>query len=312
MNLNITPDLVTELYEYGQQTGRPAETALILTSRGWDTTVVIGGRGIHYDGDPTLTPLTAQGIYDWLDGNEMDDDCAAALAQPDMPGSSYRIPDEYGDYDTTPNPRWDVHVVTGTTDERGDTVHDWQDAFWFDANQAEQIIAPGKTGHSLWRTTSGRWLDHHEGDWTEVPMTHVAEWAYSAREDDLAGEPNEWHPLVSAARAARQLADAFTVPKIPTVPTGYFDQVESRPKEVLDEAADVVLGIPAITEHLLKKVVLPDLRNVRSLSADIVVEAFDGNQSAAARHLGMSQSTLNKMLPQPPEPDPLDYDYDER
>ncbi|MGW0485771.1 hypothetical protein [Nonomuraea sp. NPDC003214] len=311
MNLNITPALITELYEYGQQTGRPADTVIILTPQGWDTKVLVNGTGPAYDDDPTLWPITAQGIYDWLDGEEIDDDCAEALASPGEPGrDDYSIPNEHGDHDATPHPSWNVQVVTGATDKYGDVVHDWRDAFWFNVDDATQITETD-SGHSLWRTAGGRWLRLHGDQWTELQREDAAEWAYNTAPNDLLGDVDEQDPLVKAAQAARLLASAFAAPEVPTASTGYFNNVDRRPGDVRDEAADTFHAIPAITEHLMKQVVLPSLRGIRAQAAQIVVDSFNGNQSAAARHLGVNQSTLNKMLPEPPPPAPADDHTDD-
>src|SRR5690606_32123415 len=100
------------------------------------------------------------------------------------------------------------------------------------------------TASSLWRTEGGRYLMHtrtlrggYSESWTELNHAQVAEWAYSAGDDEICEV--EQPPVIVAARAARTIADALTPPDVPWF-DGDMGHRFHRADRVQDQAADIV------------------------------------------------------------------------
>ncbi|MEU8279794.1 hypothetical protein ACFYOK_04650 [Microbispora bryophytorum] len=302
MNWNITAAMVTELTEHH---GRADETGIILTPDGWEVATWAGRRQ-----DSALVAMTKDDTYGWMDGDELDQDDAEALAT----SEDHRIPDEdgtYGDPAEDANPQvvtgtWTGRLLPSETDFQGEAETSWQDAWWFDQAKAVQLIdektreyAESGTASSLWRTPGGRYVMHtrtlrdgyHE-TWTELGHTQIAEWAYAAGDEMCEVEQP---PVVVAARAARTIADALIPPRVPWF-DGDMGERFHRADRVMDEAAEIVHSAAAISD-LLRLTVAPQLRAHRSAAARAVELAHDGNQTEAAAWLGMGRSTFAKLLP---------------
>lgn len=295
MNLDITPELVKELHEHPS----PARdnVAIVLTPAGWEVTALADGRHSN------LLAMTAADTDGWVDEDGVfDDDAAEDLASGRVsPGAEpYVIRDEHGEI-TTPAAEADPYVVTGESRHQWQEPsprRNWRTAWWFDLAAADLVIdVPARSGapaEQLYRTESGRWVEHSSGQWHELDQESVAVWAYRSSHV-VTGKPQP--PVVAAALAARALADALTPPTLPQYVDGSGLRASKPPTEEENAAAaDVFLAGRAISE-LLRAEVLPQVREQRRKAAGICV-AWHGSESAAAAALDVSRQTLNQLLNQ--------------
>jgi hypothetical protein len=305
MELNVTPDLVRDLYEYAQRTGRPSQTGIVLADEGWETRVWTDHSDTPYTG---VIACTAEDIDTLCDGEPFDDDVADMLTRPSDPATGrddYRIPDEHGEHTSPYGDDLDPIVVAGEVDDDGETDESWTSAWWFDRAQATLIVAEnGRLGDvaavtSLWRTATGRWVTQTRqvtGDgrdhWAELSAEQAATFIYDA--DPALVAADEPVPLVAAAVAARELVDALTPPVIPRGERPLADRAE----QVLDDMTEAVDTARAVSE-LLRRRVLADVRQQRATAAWRVNAAFGhghGARARAAEHLGMSPQTLSNLI----------------
>src|SRR5690606_27807974 len=107
--------------------------------------------------------------------------------------------------------------------------------------------------------------------------------------DNVEGDPPM---LIAAARDARAVLDAITVPRI-----RHGEGVEGRAwraKSLAVEASQAA----SIIATLIRETLAADLRRKRGEAVRIVVAAHGGNQTRAAELLGISQPTLHSLINQ--------------
>lgn len=298
MGIDITPDMVHQLWDYTHQTQRPESTGLVLTDRGWATAV---WTETDWHGP---VGMTGADVLGWHDSDEYDPDAGEALAAGPNPtvGVTFKILDEYGNL-TEPEDGAAIAVAL-PAGEPDDQEAGWEGAFWFYVDEASREVEATipqirSSRHSeLWRTPGGRWVkvtDSARGGrhvvWTEVSHEEAAQMAYLAEPGQV---PIDDHtpPLIRAARAARELADAVDAPAIRMIDTD-----PGRTAFRLDEAAaiDTVHTARAIGA-LVRGRVQAELRDTRATAAHRLVRAVGDDQGKAARLLGMDRTTLNKLL----------------
>ncbi|WP_158888037.1 hypothetical protein [Amycolatopsis anabasis] len=286
MDLDITPGLIRELHTRGQT----ARVGVALTDTGWHVL------GIP-DGIPYPVAITDQDVDAWLDGTELDNATAEALAQSPHEIYPYRVCDETG-RDTTPAPGADVRVVTTAPDAAEDNPDPaWAGAWWFDLNQATELLSAPRTlqqgtAEALWHTTSGRFVVQHDSivglDHTlchEATLADVAHRIYQAPDDLVAVDPDRQPAVMRAALAARELVDALPTPRghwVSYSDTSGYWRVDDPDLAAASFAAAGVLG------NLITSAVLPDLHTVRSTTAD-----------ALYRHTGRDLTETHRLLNQP-------------
>ncbi|RJL19405.1 hypothetical protein [Bailinhaonella thermotolerans] len=308
MNLNITPDLIRDLADHHRADDT---TGIILTADGWEIDTWVEPH------PPGPLALTAADVHTYTDGGDLDDDCARALAVPagDPHGyTSYEITHEDG---TTRTPRDDeqAQVVTGRLmdggvlpDEHGhagEIADDWRGAYWFDHTRARRLLTRERRdhprSHSLYLTEGGRyvmlirsrWAGEAPESWTEITPQAAAEWAYGADEDDMC-DPDQWPMLLTAARRARDVLEAITIPQIRTSDPARREAAVWQAQSHAIEASHA----GGIIASLVREQLAADLRRARGEATRLVVEACDGNQSEAARRLDISQSIVNRLIAQ--------------
>lgn len=290
MSLTITPEMIHELHEYGQ---RGADAAIVLTCDGWKVRVITGNAPAGY------TAMTAYDVDSWLDGGDIDDDAAAALAEGDGSADGreyYAIPtDDAGGADT----RWQVVVPDddATSDGYGSA---WWDAWAFDQDTAAQLIVPGRdleqglAETDLWATAGGRWVIHHTDpqrdidEWHELDDADAAKFAYDHH--DAVGD--DAPVLLQAAAMSRRLVELMRGPRMPIE----HDPVVAKAAAYrrLDAATRTFHDVRTISD-LLRATVLKDLRAERGTAARIVDRCFN-TQAEAAAHVGIKQGTFNELL----------------
>lgn len=281
-NMNITPEMVHGLYNLARHLTHGAEgIGLVLTHRGWERAT--------WSDDRWHAPIGVSGndVLAHHDTDDYDPAVGEALAHPESEGGrSFRIPDEYGKL-TEPEKGALVAVVTG--DDRGD--HRWESAWWFYEDEAVKYADRGlrKERTELLRTPSGRWVTsirtQRGGDhtvWCEVSHDTAAQMVYDD-ENDLYDDSPNLPALVRAARAARRVVNAIT-----------DDGVD------LTGPVDTAHTARAISE-LLRRRVVSHLRDTRAWAVRSLIDASDGDQSAAARKLGIHPSTVNKLIAADPQ-----------
>jgi hypothetical protein len=310
MHLNISATLVRELADYAARTRRPSQTGLVLTADGWDTAVWTTPHA------PGPVAITAEDVDAYMDGDDLDDDCAEALTRPDpSEGSSFEILHEDG-IARTPGDGQEPQVVVGVLDgpvlpgEHGisEIEEGWTDAFWFDLNAARELIAEDRAyargdaprGYSLYITEGGRYVmqvrSRWEGEasysWVAITAQQAAEWVYGADEDRVADE--DTLPMVlAAALHARRVLDAITVPSI----DGYSDpDARSGAAWRSRDAAAEAVTAAGIMATFVREDLAKDLRRKRGQATRVVVTAFGGNQTRAAEHLGISQPSVYGLI----------------
>ncbi len=294
MDLTITPDLIAELYARYERSGRPEETAIVLTEDGWEVRV-------DTEDHPYPVAITAAGLLDYLGGEEFEGDLAdevsAALCEPDPSRASYNVRDERGGLQP-PSDNDHVVVVGGNVAEldHGDEYYgSWAGAWWFDHRAARALVTSspreldeGET-ESLWITATGRYVACVESRvggtytwWYELDDTQVSERVFDTPED-RDGDMDNPPTLVVAARLARDLVDT----------------IAPRPASG-DRAADIdqamaVVQVGGVLSELLRSRALSALRQHRGRAAHRLVSLL-GTQEDAAEQVGLKQSTLSGLI----------------
>lgn len=321
MNLDITAELVQDLYDRARRSGRAAETGLVLGPDGWDTLTWTSPSA------PLPLAITGEDIYALLDGDEpedgqgLDEDIVAMLTTPEpAEGTSYAVPDEHGEV-REPGADDIAQVVTGRQvdgENLGGLAEtmDWPDGWWFSLRQARQLTTTtgDRDGYQrdaeLWLTAGGRYVsrrasshvDEPGDSWAQVSAEQAAEWLYYCDTDHLAedltdagtGQISQDAPsMVASARALRAATDAITAPRVPST-TGDFDIRIPRPQDVEDQAREVEATAAALAV-LTRNIVVRDLTRQRRRAVAILVDVY-GSQSETARRLGLKQPTINGLL----------------
>lgn len=283
--LNITRELICDLLDHR---GRKDNSGIILTSDGWEVAAWTQHQPKH------LIGILKGDAHDYVgadDSGEADEETLKALATEE----DFRIPDETGD--PTARPRDDSYVVVTGRYETWDidyhfgiatrTPDDWtwRDAWWFDPSDATRVIED-ETGESLWLTPGGRWVAkirqhgsvHYSTVWVEVDRLYAIHAAY----DSPGAVCDDPPPLIAAAVACHELAKAIR-------PGG-------RPWDLTaEDGARLVHDCAALSEFL-RTAILAEIRHYRALGSQAVVDAHDGSVSSAAAALGLSPTTLSKLL----------------
>lgn len=310
MDLRITPELVTELHDATERGVRADEVGIVLTDEGWR---------VHTWIDRVAWPVAMTGadVDGFCSGDldvAFDAEIAEALAS-DTPGhvvdedGAVREPGE----DEQPAVVTAVVRLTDRDPETGDYVHDeaegvdsGADTWWFDMNTARQIIDSadrefneGRTTE-LWVTAGGRYVlrtwtrfaGEADGAWSEVPVELAVDMVYTAEPDRVAEAlpatlAAAWH----LARAAEQIEAPRLAPDDPAV-------MEGRARRRENEAAEVFAAARVLTD-LSRYRLTPDLRNQRARAGRVVIRAYGGNVSAAARRLDVADSTLHNITNEP-------------
>ncbi|MFJ2629231.1 hypothetical protein ACIO6T_39210 [Streptomyces sp. NPDC087532] len=216
MSWTITPELVVELSECN---GDPTQIGIVLGANGWERDVCPSGIE-----SGRLTALTLETVRTWLDGTEMDDEAAEAIATVE----DFRILRE-DDSPTPPGEDTEWAVITGAVTDHEHfaevTADDvpWERARWFDTAAATFVLDadPGtmRAGHgfTLWCTDHGQgvaqiWNSRAvgNGQWATCTKSRAAELIYAADEELI--NAGDLPLLARAARAARELADLMDYP----------------------------------------------------------------------------------------------------
>jgi hypothetical protein len=321
MNLNITSELVRDLYDRARRSGRPAETGLVLGPDGWDTLTWTSPSA------PLPVAITGEDIHALLDGDEprdgqdLEEDIVAMLTTPEpAEGTSYAVPAEDGEL-REPGADDIAQVVTGRQvdgENLGGLAEtmDWPEAWWFSLREARQLTTTtgDRDGYErdaeLWLTAGGRYVSrrasshvNEPGDsWAQVSTEQAAEWLYYCDTDHLAEDltdagtgqlGQDAPPMLVSARALRAATDAITAPRVPYV-TGDFDTRIPRPEDVEDQAREVEATAAALAA-LTRNIVVRDLTRQRRHAMTILVDVY-GSQSETARRLGLAQPTVNALV----------------
>lgn len=297
MSWNITPELVVELSE---SRGEPARTGLVLGAAGWESDVCSSGLK-----PGPLTALTLETVQLWLDGTEMDDEAAEALASTE----DYRILREDGST-TAPGEDTAWAVITGSLTDHGsiaqveaEDIH-WEAARWFDASAAVLVLNANsdtlREGHgfALWRTEHGQWVAQiwtrggtGDGQWATCTESQAAELIYAA-DGELV--PDGDLPLLArAARAARELADLMDYP----APEPHLDPERSEGLAWRQRAAAISHEKTArAIGDLVRTRTTADIRRGRQSAAYTLYLANGRNVAETHSTLGLSRTTFLGLL----------------
>lgn len=309
MTLTITAELVTELYE------SQGSRAIVLTSDGWS----IESHPSGWINGHALAAVTREGIENYLDGYDFEQDTAEALTVPDQHGNNYTIPGE-GGAGRPAAADAQVQVVTEAGPDEEAEPFSWRDAWWFDLNRATRMIAePASAMHQgrrreVWRTEGGRYVQRTESiigesstvwpvTWSEITAEQAVERVYRAPADEIAVDVEELPAALHAARLAAQIVELLQAPRIADDSDPEVREARARRKR---EQASAVFADTALVSNLLRTRVTSDLREARGRAGQIVWVGFERNATTAARHLGVSRQTLQDLAGAWPDPDTSD------